>query len=70
MYEVDKIISHRRGGSRAKWKFTIRWLGYGQDNDTVFPYKDVKDLYCFREYIREQNLDENVFPREDFPLME
>ena len=70
MYEVEKIVAHKAGRTKSKWAFTVRWAGYGADADDILPYKDVKDLYCFRQYIREQNLDANVFPREDYPLME
>ena len=69
MYEVERIVGHELGQTRATCKFTVRWLGFSPADDSVLKFKEVKDLYCFRQYIRDQNLPEKLFPRDKFPLL-
>ena len=69
MYEVERIVDHVLGSTRANCKFTVRWLGFSPADDSVLKFKEVKDLYCFRQYIRDRNLPETLFPRDKFPLL-
>ena len=68
-YEVEAIVAHTLGPTAAKSKFTVRWRGYAPADDSVLKYKDVRELACFRQYIRDHNLPERLFPRDKLPLI-
>ena len=69
-YEVENIVSHKAAATAAKYKFRVRWAGFGPQDDTELPYKDVKELACFRRYIRDHDLPANLFPRNKLPLLD
>ena len=48
---VEGIIEHRGSGkSGDPLEFRIRWEGYGPEEDTWLPYREVKDLEALDEY--------------------
>lgn len=69
-YEVENIVSHTIGPTAAKCTFTVRWRGYGPEDDHTLKFSEVKNLACFRTYIRDHNLSTRLFPRKKFPLIE
>lgn len=64
------IISHILGCTENTCKFKVRWIGGGPGDCSIINTNGVKDLKVFREYIREQNLPINLFPREKYPLLD
>ena len=69
-YEVENILSHALGATAAKSTFKVRWAGFGPEDDSVLQYKFVKNLACFRRYMRDNDLPERLFPRDKLPLIE
>ncbi len=48
---VESIIEHRGSGrSGDPLSFRIRWEGYGPEDDSWLPYREVKDLSALDEY--------------------
>ena len=48
---VESIIEHRGSGrSGDPLSFQIRWEGYGPEDDSWLPYREVKDLSALDEY--------------------
>ena len=53
---VDCIVDHHppgpfQRGKRLKLDFKVRWVGYGSDEDTWIPYREVKDNEALEEYM-------------------
>lgn len=65
-YIIDEIIDHQPGPTKAKWKFLVRWLDYGVDDDSWEPFVNVKHTSQFAKYIRQHRL--KPFPPHKFPL--
>jgi transposase InsO family protein len=56
MFMVEAIIDHRcktrrRTNMAKQLEYRIRWTGYSPDEDTWQPYRDVKDLEAFHQYL-------------------
>jgi len=51
-YVVDSIVDHS-GTDILTYKFRIRWLGYGEEDDTWLSYESVKDLEALDKYEEE-----------------
>lgn len=42
VFNIDRIIGHRRQGDRLQYK--VRWSGYGADHDSYLPPEDVSEV--------------------------
>ncbi|KAG9394562.1 Chromo (CHRromatin Organization MOdifier) domain [Carpediemonas membranifera] len=49
-YTVEDIIDHRSGRTKTRFRFRVRWAGYGPDDDTWLPYAEVRDLEALDRY--------------------
>jgi hypothetical protein len=51
-YEIDKIIEHR-GNNKKKstLEFLVSWTGYGPEDNSWEPYRNLKDTLALEKYI-------------------
>jgi hypothetical protein len=56
-YDVGEILGIRGlGGKKSDIEVRVRWLHYGSDKDSWLPWKDIKDVGMFHEYLIERGL--------------
>ena len=48
---VDKVTGRRV--PKSGWRFRIRWVGCGQEEDSWLPFKEVNPLAAFDIYLQE-----------------
>jgi chromodomain-containing protein len=52
-YVVETIMDHKGSPSkRSTMKFRVRWLGYGESDDSWLPWSEVKDLAALDAYLQ------------------
>lgn len=44
-YPVERIVSKRVSPDTGEWEYRIRWVGYGPDEDTWEPVKQLVGAY-------------------------
>ena len=60
-YLVEQIVSHTgTKANRPRMRFRVRWLSYGPDDDTMEPWKNLKNNWVFHQYCREQGLEDLI----------
>jgi hypothetical protein len=50
-YAVEQILEHR-GTSKKTLQFKVRWMGYGEEEDSWIGFKDAKDLEALDVYLK------------------
>lgn len=48
-FEVEEILTHKPKGRKKtdpRVKFLIKWKGYGEENNTWEPYKNLKNAHA------------------------
>jgi hypothetical protein len=64
---VERILSHEGDfKDKSTLKFRVRWAGYGPEDDTIEPWKHVRDTAQLHEYLRLNKLARYI-PREHKP---
>ena len=56
-FEVEKIVGHKRVGSKAALRYLVRWANYGPQFDTWVTATDLKNSpVLLKEYRANHNL--------------
>jgi hypothetical protein len=62
VFDVEKIISHRFKDKKriASYEFKVRWLNYGENEDTWEPWENLRDNEALHTYLKEQGLQRYI----------
>ncbi|KAF8802017.1 hypothetical protein BYT27DRAFT_7018434, partial [Phlegmacium glaucopus] len=50
-YFVDKIIDEKKLHSHKGWRYLVRWIGQGPEDDVWLPQKELEDCEALDKWI-------------------
>lgn len=56
-WDVEKVVAHTGNfkGSKANWRFRVRWLGYSAEDDTWETWENLRRTAALHQYLRDNN---------------